>query len=311
MKPLVIFIDSVHPILFERLEEAGYECHWKNELSRSEILEILPNYSGAVIRSKFKFDVEVFEYAQNLKWIARSGAGMENINATIATEKNIKLFNSPEGNKDAVAEHCLTMVLGLFNHLKRSDDEVRTAQWNREKNRGLELRGKTIGLLGYGHMGSAFAERLQGFGVIVIAYDKYKQNYSSELVKEVDLDTFWKETEVLSIHLPLTDETTFMIDSEFLNRFEKSLYLINTARGKNVKIADLVSALKNEKVLGACLDVLEYEKTSFEDLKKEDLPEDFKYISESDKVLLTPHVAGWTQESYFKLSNVLADKILA
>ena len=310
MKHKVIFIDSVHPILFERLEHAGYECHWKNELSRAEILSILPKYSGAVIRSKFKFDEKVFEQSPRLKWIARSGAGMENIDSEVARKKNIQLYNSPEGNRDAVAEHCIGMILSLFNHLKQSDVEVRNAQWNREKNRGLELKGKTVGILGYGFMGQALAERLAGFGVKTIAYDKYKSNFSSEIVTEVDLTTFFKETEILSIHLPLTEETTFMIDDLFLNHFKNDIYLINTARGKNVKTSDLVKALEKGQVMGACLDVLEYEKTSFEDLSKTDLPEAFNYLRSSKKVILTPHVAGWTKESYYKLSNILADKIL-
>ena len=310
MKPKVIFIDSVHPILFERLEQNGYECHWRNDLNRPEILSILPNYVGAIIRSKFIFDEEVFEKATQLKWIARSGAGMENIDAQIANEKNIQLFNSPEGNRDAVAEHCLGMILSLFNQLKRSDNEVRNAQWNREKNRGLELKGKTVGILGYGFMGQALAERLAGFGVKTIAYDKYKANFSNDLVTEVGLNRFFRETDILSIHLPLTEETTFIVNESMLNKFENKIYLINTARGKNVKTSALVNALKSGKVLGACLDVLEYEKTSFEDLKKEDLPAEFQYLTTSENVILTPHVAGWTQQSYFKLSSVLADKIL-
>lgn len=310
MKPKVIFIDSVHPVLFERLEKNGYECHWATDLDRAEILKILPEYKGAVIRSKFKFDKEVFEKSTQLEWIARSGAGMENIDAKIARKKNVQLYNSPEGNRDAVAEHCIGMILSLFNRLKQSDIEVRSAQWNREKNRGVELKGKTIGLLGYGFMGQALAERLTGFGVKTIAFDKYKSNFSSKIVTEVDLDTFFKQTEILSIHLPLTEETTFMVDESFLNQFENNIYLINTARGKNVKTAALVENLKSGKLLGACLDVLEYEKTSFEDLQKEDLPIAFQYLADSENVLLTPHVAGWTEESYFKLSNVLADKIL-
>ncbi len=310
MKPKVIFIDSVHPILFERLEQNGYECHWRNDLNRPEILSILPNYVGAIIRSKFIFDEEVFEKATQLKWIARSGAGMENIDAQIANEKNIQLFNSPEGNRDAVAEHCLGMILSLFNQLKRSDNEVRNAQWNREKNRGLELKGKTFGILGYGFMGQALAERLAGFGVKTIAHDKYKANFSNDLVTEVGLNRFFRETDILSIHLPLTEETTFIVNESMLNKFENKIYLINTARGKNVKTSALVNALKSGKVLGACLDVLEYEKTSFEDLKKEDLPAEFQYLTTSENVILTPHVAGWTQQSYFKLSSVLADKIL-
>ena len=311
MKPKVIFIDSVHPILFERLEQNGYECHWKNDLNRSEILSILPNYTGAVIRSKFKFDEEVFEKSTQLKWIARSGAGMENINAKIAQNKNIQLFNSPEGNRDAVAEHCVMMILSLLNQLNQANYEARLGQWNREKNRGIELKGKTIGLLGYGYMGEALAKRLVGFGVTTIAYDKYKTNFSSEIVTEVNLETFFKQSDILSIHLPLTEETTFLVNESFLNHFDKNIYLINTARGKNVKTVDLVSALIIGKVVGAGLDVLEYEKTSFEDLKKEKLPTDFQYLAGSNRVVLSPHVAGWTKESYFKLSNVLANKILS
>lgn len=311
MKPKVIFIDSVHPILFERLEKIGYECHWKQELNRAEILNILPQYEGAVIRSKFKFDAAVFEQAHCLKWIARSGAGMENIDALVAAQKNVQLFNSPEGNRDAVAEHCLTMILGLFNHLKRSDLEVRSAAWNREKNRGIELKGKTVGILGYGFMGQAFAERLKGFGVTTIAYDKYKKGFSSEIVEEVSIKQLQEQTDILSIHLPLTEETKFMVDAEFIQQFEKDFYLINTARGKNVATIDLVQAIRSGKIKGACLDVLEYEEISFEALNQKVLPEAFQYLAQSEKVILTPHVAGWTEESYFKLSNVLADKIIA
>lgn len=306
----VIFIDSVHPILAERLEAAGYVCEWKNELNRESILAILKEYEGAVIRSKFKFNREVFDAAPNLKWIARSGAGMENINTHLAKERGIKCFNSPEGNRDAVAEQALGMLLALFNNMLQADAEVRKGEWNREKNRGIELKGKTVGIYGYGYMGEAFAHRLQGFGVSIIAYDKYRSEFGNNFVQEVDLPTLLEQTDVLSIHLPLTEETTFMVDANFINRFKKPIYLINTARGKNVKTADLVEALKSEKVLGACLDVLEYEKTSFESLKADELPEAFQYLKGSSNVILSPHVAGWTQESYVKLSTVLAEKIL-
>ncbi len=306
----VIFIDTVHPILYERLESAGYRCEWKNKLSREEILPLLKEYEGAVIRSRFIFDREVFDAAINLKWIARSGAGMENIDRRIAQKRGIKCFNSPEGNRDAVAEHALGMLLSLFNHLSRADLEVRKGEWNREKNRGIELKGKTVGILGYGFMGKAFAQRLVGFGVNCIAYDKYKNNYSDEYVQEVELEEFYQKTEVLSIHLPLTEETNQIINTTYLNRFAKNIYLINTARGKNVATQDLVEALENGKVVGACLDVLEYEKHSFEELNASDLPSAFQYLRSSDKVILSPHVAGWTVESYVKLSSFLADKIL-
>jgi D-3-phosphoglycerate dehydrogenase len=310
MKPKVIFIDSVHPVLFSRLSEAGYECHWAHEKEREELIHSLHEYQGAVIRSKFRFDKEVFDAAPQLKWIARSGAGMENIDLKTARLRNIECFNSPEGNRDAVAEHALGMLLSLFNHLNRADSEVRQGQWNREENRGIELKGKTVGILGYGFMGEAFTQRLQGFGVNVIAYDKYKKGFGNSLVEEVSLEALFERTEVLSIHLPLTEETHFMINEAFLNRFHKNIYLINTARGKNLLTQDLVKLLESGKVSGACLDVLEYEKLSFEKLEKEKLPAAFQYLCASDKVLLSPHVAGWTQESYFKLSDSLADKIL-
>lgn len=310
MKPKVIFIDSVHPVLFERLEKAGYECHWKNELDRTEILSILKDYTGAVIRSKFIFDQEVFDAASQLKWIARSGAGMENIDREIAHSKGIQCYNSPEGNRDAVAEHAMGMLLSLFNKLNDSNQEVRQGLWNREENRGIELMGKTVGILGYGFMGEAFAKRLSGFGVSTIAYDKYKRNFGNEWVEEVSLSSFFERTDVLSIHLPLTEETNYMIDAEFLNQFSKDIYLINTARGKNVQTKDLVEALKKGKVLGACLDVLEYEKTSFEKLSESQLPSEFTFLAHAKNVVLSPHVAGWTVESYQKLSEVLADKIL-
>lgn len=310
MIPKVIFIDTVHSILFERLEAGGYECHWKTKLNRAEVLSILPEYTGAVIRSKFLFDREVFDSAKQLKWIARSGAGMENIDQSIAQQRGIQLYNSPEGNRDAVAEHCLSMLLGLFNNINRADSEVRIAQWNREKNRGIELKGKTLGILGYGFMGEAFAKRLVGFGVNTIAYDKYKSGFSNQFVTEVDLEDFFTETDILSIHLPLTEETTFMVGENFIAQFKKNIYLINTARGKNLKTEHLVSALQKGKVKGACLDVLEYEKVSFEDLDENELPAAFQYLIKSDRVILSPHVAGWTEESYYKLSEVLAEKIL-
>lgn len=309
-KSKVIFIDTVHPVLAERLEEAGYDCQWLTDLSREEILERIHDFEGAVIRSKFKFDKEILDKAINLKWIARSGAGMENIDVTYAQSKGVKCYNSPEGNRDAVAEHALGMLLSLFNHLNKGDREVRAAQWKREENRGVELKGKTVGILGYGYMGEAFSQRLQGFGVEVIAYDKYKKGFGNERVKEVDEDEFFQRTEVLSIHLPLTDETRFLVDKDYLNRFSKNIYLINTARGKNLKTSDLLNALDSGKVLGACLDVLEFESVSFEKLDQKELPASFQELINNEKVILSPHVAGWTLQSYRKLSEVLAKKIL-
>lgn len=308
--PKVIFIDTVHLILAEKLEEAGYECDWKTDLSRIEILEQIHTYEGAVIRSKFLFDQEIIDKAKNLKWIARSGAGMENIDVSYAKTKGIQCYNSPEGNRDAVAEHAIGMLLSLFNHLKRGDLEVRKGLWNREGNRGHELKGKTVGILGYGFMGAAFAQRLKGFDVKVIAYDKYKKGFGNEVVKEVSQQELFEQTDVLSIHLPLTKETTYLINLNYIHQFKNPFYLINTARGKNLKIADLLTAIDNQKVLGACLDVLEFESLSFEQLKANELPAEFEQLAKSEKVILSPHVAGWTEESYYKLSEVLAEKLL-
>lgn len=310
MRPKVIFIDKVHPILFERLEQAGYQCEWKYELNRDDILATLHDYYGVVIRSKFNFDQEVFDKAIHLKWIARSGSGMENIDLKAAKKRGVKCINSPEGNQDAVAEHCIAMLLSLFNQLNQANQEVKRGEWNREQNRGIELKGKTVGLLGYGHMGKALSERLAGFGVRTVAYDKYKSNYGSDLVEELELDQFFYETEILSIHLPLTDETKGMIDQHFIDQFHHNLYLINSARGKNVVTDALVASLESGKVKGACLDVLEFEDHSFERLKPS-TSESMQYLMKSDKVLLSPHIAGWTEESYYKLSSILADKILS
>ena len=307
----VLFIDSVHPVLAERLEEAGYRCEWKTDLKRQESLAILSEYHGVVIRSKFKFDQEAFEAAPELQWIARSGAGMENIDLVHAKSKGVHCFSSPEGNRDAVAEHALGMLLSLFNRLSIADQEVRRGEWNREANRGIELKGKTIGILGFGYMGQALAQRLKGFDCRIVAYDKYKEGYAPDYVQEVDEASFFAQTEILSIHLPFTEETNGMINQSYLGQFAHSLYVINTARGKNVVTKDLLDALDNGKVLGACLDVLEYEALSFEALNAEELPAPFRRLQASDKVLLSPHVAGWTHESYKKLSLYLAEKILA
>jgi len=307
----VLFIDTVHPILAERLENAGYQCDWHTNLNREETLGILKEYEGVVIRSKFKFDQEAIEKAIQLKWIARSGAGMENIDTNFAESKDIKCFNSPEGNRDAVAEHAIGMILSLFNNLNRADREVKSGSWQREENRGIELKGKTVGILGFGFMGEAFAQRLTSFGCRIIAYDKYKSGFGNGMIEEVDLKTFFTETDILSIHLPLTEETNHLINKDFLEKFHKNIFVINTARGNNINTSELMDRIKSGKVLGACLDVLELESMSFENLSTESFPAYFEFLKQSENVILSPHVAGWTMESYFKLSDVLADKILS
>jgi len=305
----VLFVDTVHPILEERLTALGFVCEHDYQSDKLTIEQTINDYFGLIIRSRFPIDETFLNKANHLKFIARSGAGLENINVAYAEKKGIKVFNSPEGNMDAVGEHAIGMLLMLFNQLKKGDAEVRKGIWDREGNRGLELAGKTVGIVGYGNMGSALAKKLQGFDCKVIAYDKYKTGFSSDIVTEIDLENLFKQTDILSIHLPLSAETHYYVNEQFINQFEKPFYLINTARGNNVCLQGLVKALKTKKVLGACLDVLEYETKSFETIDKEELPEGFQYLAQAENVILSPHVAGWTKESYLKLSSFLADKI--
>lgn len=303
----VAFIDEVHPYLKQQLLARDILCDDLTKSDPQTILSRINKYDGIVIRSRFPVDKQFLDKASQLKFIARSGAGMENIDIDYARSKEIILFNSPEGNRTAVAEHAIGMLLSLFNHLKRSDIEVRNGIWNREGNRGIELEGKTLGIIGYGNMGSAFAARLKCFGVKVLAYDKYKKDYGNDAVIETGWEQIYKEADIVSLHVPLAEDTIFLMNKMRFNRFKKPIFLINTARGKNVKISDLLSAIDQGKVLGACLDVLEYESTSFENMEAD--KSDYKALMNSDKVLLSPHVAGWTNESYFKLSWFLYQKI--
>ncbi len=307
----VLFIDSVHPILEEQLTQYGYVCTNGTTWSRDEILNQVGIYQGVVIRSKFRIDAEFFNHATSLRFIARSGAGLENIQLDEAEKRNIIVFNSPEGNRDAVGEQATGMLLSLFNHLNRADQEVRKGVWKREENRGVELKGKTVGIIGYGNMGSAFAQRLQGFECRVIAYDKYKSTFQNNYAESVSLQHLMRYSDVISFHVPLTSETEFLVNNGFINSMDKPFYLINTARGKVVNTAHLVNGLKSGKILGAALDVLEYETSSFETILANELPEAFQYLVQSENVILSPHVAGWTVESYVKLSTFLAEKIIA
>jgi D-3-phosphoglycerate dehydrogenase len=306
----ILFIDSNHPLLHEKLEKAGHTCDLFYKWSKEEIENNIHLYDGVVIRSKIKITKDIIDKATKLKFIARAGAGMENIDVEYAVQKGIKCLHAPEGNRDAVAEQAIGMLLALFNNLIRADKEVREGKWIREGNRGVELMGKTVGIIGYGNMGSAFAERLKGFGVNVLVYDKYKKNFGNEIIKESTLDDLFKNADVLSIHTPLSEETQYMINDSFINSFTKNIYIINTARGKSLNTADLVKNLKTGKVRGACLDVLEYEMVSFEALDTKQLPEAFQYLIQCDNVILSPHIAGWTHESNEKIASVLANKIL-
>lgn len=307
----ILFIDANHDLLHTTLEKAGHICDLNYDWKKEDIEKNIHLYEGIVIRSKIKITKEIIDKAARLKFIARAGAGMENIDTVYAESKGIKCLHAPEGNRDAVAEHALGMLLGLFNNLCRADREVRENKWFREKNRGIELMGKTVGIIGYGNMGTAFAHRLKGFGVTILVYDKYhppKKNDANGVVAAA-MEQIFEQAEVVSLHTPLTEETHYLINDVFINRFEKNIYLINTARGKCLNTADLVKNLQSGKVSGACLDVLEYEVTSFEKINTLTLPQPFQYLIQSDKVMLSPHIAGWTKESNEKIATLLAEKI--
>ena len=311
----ILHIDSNHALLWEQLEQAGFQNEADFESHRAEIEAKIHNYQGIVIRSRFKIDKDFIDKATNLKFIARVGAGLESIDYDYAESKNIHLIAAPEGNKNAVGEHALGMLLSLMNKLNRADKLIREGHWIREGNRGYELEGKTVGLIGYGNMGKSFAKKLRGFDVEVLCYD-ILPNVGDENARQVSLSELQAEADVLSLHIPWTSETDKMINTNFINAFAKPFWFINTSRGKNVVTDDLVEALKSGKILGAGLDVLEYEKLSFENLflssraQSRDLPKAFEYLLQSENVLLTPHIAGWTFESHEKLAQTIVDKIV-
>jgi len=304
----ILLLDKNHPLITEQLSEKGFVLEEDFSSSYEQVLEKIHLYEGIIIRSRIPLDAHFLEKAKNLKFIARVGAGMENIDTAKAQELGIKLINSPEGNKDAVAEHVIGTLLVLMNRLFISSNEVKKGIWLREENRGEEILGKTFGIIGYGNMGKAVAKRLSGFGCKTIFYD-IKPNLSDEFATQVSLQELQENADILSLHTPLTEDTLYMIDEEFISKMKKNFYFINTARGKNLKTSALVNALKSGKIKGACLDVLEYEKTSFENLETKN--EDLEYLLNSEKAIITPHIAGWTHESKIKLAQVIVDKILA
>lgn len=305
----VLHLDSNHPLLFDQLNAIGFENHKDYASSKYKIEEIIHDYEGIILRSRFAIDKEFLDKAVNLKFIGRVGAGLENIDIVYARKKGVFLASAPEGNRNAVAEHSLGMLLSLFNKLNKADREVRQGKWDREGNRGLELDGKTVGIIGYGNMGKAFAKKLTGFDVDVLCYD-IKGGVEDENARQVGIMEIRQKSDVLSLHVPETALTKQMINSEFISNFHNPFWLLNTARGKCVNTADLVTALKSGKILGAGLDVLEYEKSSFENLFTEtEVPEAFQYLLKADNVVLSPHVAGWTVESKEKLAQTIVDKI--
>jgi len=304
----VLHLDENHPLLIEGLQALGYENHIDYKSPKDEIISKIGDYQGLIIRSRIPIDAEFLTKATNLKFIGRVGAGLENIDVDKAQEMDIRLFNAPEGNRNAVGEQALGMLLSLLNHLNRVDKQVRGGIWKREENRGIEIEGKTVGIIGYGNMGKAFAKKLKGFDCDVICYD-ILGGVGDQNARQVGIMEFKKRVDILSLHTPQTGLTINMINKEFIEEFHKPFWLINTARGRSVVTEDLVAALKSGKILGAGLDVLEYEKASFENLFGDDMPEAFKYLIQADNVLLSPHIAGWTIESKIKLSQTILDKI--
>ena len=305
----ILHLDSNHPLLWQQLEEAGFNNEQDFTSTKEEVEAKIQNYHGIVIRSRFKIDRAFIDKATNLRFIARVGAGLESIDCDYAISKGIHLIAAPEGNKNAVGEHALGMLLSLMNKLNRADRLVREGKWIREGNRGYEIEHKTIGIIGYGNMGKSFAKKLQGFDVEVLCYD-IQENVGDQNATQVSLKVIQEKADVLSLHIPWTPETDKMVNAEFINSFTKPLWFINTSRGKNVVTADLVDALKTGKILGAALDVLEYEKLSFENLFIDtEKPAAFKYLLEAENVLLTPHIAGWTYESHEKLAQTIVDKL--
>lgn len=305
----ILHLDNNHPLLLQQLEKAGFINETDYKSTKEEVEKTIANYDGIVIRSRFKCDKEFLDAAINLKFIARVGAGLESIDIEYAKEKGISLISAPEGNRNAVGEHALGMVLSLFNKLNKADKEVKNGFWKREDNRGIELDGKTVGIIGYGNMGKAFAKKLQGFDCTVLCYD-IKENVGNAHASQVDLKTFQNEVDVVSLHTPWTPLTNKMIQTNFINQFAKPFWFINTARGKSVVAKDLVIALQKGKVLGVGLDVLEYEKSSFESLFSTEIPKELQELLEMDNVILSPHIAGWTIESKEKLAQVIVDKIV-
>ncbi len=305
----ILLIDQPHPFLEDRLTELGFELLRFYKTPMDEIWQVLPECFGVVMRSRFSATPEFIDHGRNLRFIAREGVGVEHIDVEYAASKGVQVLTSPEGSRDTVAEHAIGLLLALMNNLARSDRQIRNGEWTREGNRATEIKGKTIGIIGYGNMGSAFAQRLKGFEAKVIAYDKFKTNYSDGNAEEVDLDAIFAESDIISLHIPYSPENHYFVNDASLSRFQKPIFLVNTARGLILNTTDLVKHLKTGKVLGAALDVLEYEETSFNFLKFDQLPEPFHYLKNADNVVLSPHIAGWSFESKLGHAKALAAKI--
>lgn len=302
----VLIIDEMHLSILDLLEKEGFQVTYAPKITRAEILDQVSEYEGLIIRSKTPMDRELLEKAMRLKFIGRAGAGLDQIDLDYLADRGVKLFHAAKGNRDAVAEHAIGGLLALFNHIPKADQEVRKGIWDREGNRGHELMGKTVGIFGYGNMGSAFAKRLKGFGVQILAYDKYKVDFGTETVQEVMWEKVKAEADILSIHVPLTSETRNFFTLEELKGFAKPFWLVNTARGEVINFATLNEAFDQGILRGAVLDVLENEK--FQRFSPEQKAE-FERLAQRENVIFSPHVAGWTFESYLKINEVLVKQI--
>jgi D-3-phosphoglycerate dehydrogenase len=304
----VLITDDVHPLLLEGLSKRNWEVDYRPAIRLEEAKEILGEFHGLVINTKIKADASFLEAADHLQWIGRLGSGMEIIDKDAAQKKGISLISTPEANCNAVAEHALGMILSLFRNLNRADRELRNRVWQREKNRGEELWGKTIGIIGYGHTGQRFEELLRGFNVKVLVYDKYKQlsNRAGRYDVVQDVNEIKESADLISLHVPLTSETKYMVDKEFIASCKNSFYLVNTSRGQVVKTPDLLEALHSGKVIGACLDVFENEKPSgFSDSENSMYDDLYKL----DQVVLSPHIAGWTHQSKQRIAETMLEKL--
>lgn len=305
----VIFFDDVHPFLLERLKQLGFECHEHFTTDLKGVKEVIKDAIGIIGRSRFQLDSNFLAGCKQLKFIARYGVGTDHIDMEYVQNRGIEVFTSPEGSADTVAEHTIGMMLSLMNHLHRADRQVRNGKWWRESNRGTEIKNKTIGILGYGNMGSAVAKRLVGFQTKVIAYDKYKESWEDQCAQKVMLEEFFEQTDILTIHIPYTKDNHYFINDGFISSFKKNIFLLNLARGLVLNTEDLVKQLKTGKILGAGLDVLEYEEVSFSKLKEGEFTPAMQYLLSSENVILTPHIGGWSFESLEGHARVLADKI--
>lgn len=303
----VLVLDDIHPVFVNTLIENNFDCHYKPDITKEEAMAIIGQFHGILVRSKFQITKDVIDAATNLKFIARSGSGMDDIDVAYAEEKGISCLRSPEGNCDAVGEHAMAMLLCLMNKVHLANASVKNGSWEREEYRGVEIAGKTVAIFGYSHMGKAFARKISGFGAKVIFYDRYQNGLGDKNASEATLEEVFENADIISLHFPYTMENHHFVNEEFFNNLKKPIYLINAARGKVVDTAILDRQISKGKLLGVGLDVLENEKLSSLTLTEKNI---FESLISNNRVLMTPHVAGWTHESYYKLAKVLVDKIL-